>query len=303
MKKTIWIVIFLLFIGGLGLMDNCSKKEKKDLGSLLPREIQGWKAEEKDRSYDPQTIFDYIDGAGEVYRSYNFRELLVRRFKKENRPEIIIDFFDMASSNNAFGVFTHDLEGEDAGIGQGSTYKGGLLSFWKGPYFVSIYAEEETEETKEVLLNMGETVATAIQEEGEKPDLIAFLPEDDVDVEKIHYFHNHMILNYHFFVADENILLLDQQTEAVLGRSIQEGKEYIQLIVRYPEAEKANQAFGSFTEAYMPDAVEPGLVQTEDMLWTAAKRKDDLLIIVFNAPSNTSAKEMIKKVEERIGKE
>jgi len=303
MKKTIWIAIFLLFIGGLGLMDNCSSKAKKDLGSLLPREIQGWKAEEKDRSYDPQTIFDYIDGAGEVYRSYNFRELLVRRYKKEGKSEIFIDFFDMASSKDAFGVFTHDLEGEEAGIGQGSTYKGGLLSFWKGPYFVSIYAEEETEETKEVLLKMGEAVASAIKEEGEKPDLLALMPEEDVDVGMVHYFHNHMILNYHFFVADENILLLDQQTEAVLGRGTQEGEGYVILAVRYPEAEKATQAYESFTEAYMPDAVEPGLVQTEDMLWTAAEAKGDLIIVVFNAPSSTAAREMINRIEERMGRE
>jgi len=284
-------------------MDNCSSQAKKDLGSLLPREIQGWKAEEKDRSYDPQTIFDYIDGAGEVYRSYNFRELLVRRFKKEGKPGIFIDFFDMASSRDAFGVFTHDLEGEEAGIGQGSTYKGGLLSFWKGPYFVSIYAEEETKETKEVLLQMGEAVAAAIKEQGEKPDLIAFLPEEEFNWEKVHYFHNHMILNYHFFVADENILLLDQQTEAVLGRGTQEEEEFIALVIRYPEPQKAIQAYESFTEAYMPDAVEPGLVQTEDMLWTAAEAKDDLIIVVFNAPSNTAAREMINRIEERIGQE
>jgi len=284
-------------------MDNCSSKEKKDLSSLLPREIQGWKAEEKDRSYDPQTIFDYIDGAGEVYRSYNFRELLVRRFKKEGKAEIVIDFFDMASSKDAFGVFTHDLEGEDTGIGQGSTYKGGLLSFWKGPYFVSIYAEEETEETKEVLLNMGEVVASAIQEEGEKPDLIGFLPEEEVDVGKVHYFHNHMILNYHFYVADENILLLDQQTEAVLGRATQEENKYILLVVRYPDKKRAAQAYKSFIEVYMPDAVGPGLVQTEDGLWTAAETKEDLLVIIFNAGSSLLAKEMMKKVEERMGRE
>lgn len=284
-------------------MDNCSNKAKKDLGSLLPREIQGWKAEEKDRSYDPQTIFDYIDGAGEVYRSYNFRELLVRRFKKEGKSEIFIDFFDMASSKDAFGVFTHDLEGEEAGIGQGSTYNGGLLSFWKGPYFVSIYAEEETEETKEVLLKMGEAVASAIKEEGEKPDLLALMPEEDVDVGMVHYFHNHMILNYHFFVADENILLLDQQTEAVLGRGVREKEEYILLAVRYPEAQKATQAYKSFTEVYMPDAVEPGLVQTEDMLWTAAEAKGELIIVVFNAPSSTAAREMINRIEERMERE
>ncbi len=281
-------------------MDNCASKEKKDLGSLLPQEIQGWKAEEKDRSYDPKTIFDYIDGAGEVYRAYNFRELLVRRFKKEGQPEIIIDFFDMASSKDAFGVFTHDLEGEDVSIGQGSTYKGGLLSFWKGFYFVSIYAEEETEETKQVLLNMGEAVASAIQEQGDKPDLIGVLPEDEVDVGMVHYFHNHMILNYHFYVADENILLLDQQTEAVLGRSIQEESEHILLVVRYPETQRAAQAYKSFIEVYMPDAVEPGLVQTEDGLWTAAEAKDDLLVIIFNAGSRLLAKEIIKKVEERM---
>jgi len=284
-------------------MDNCSHKEKKDLSSLLPTEIKGWKAEEKDHSYDPQTIFNYIDGAGEVYRSYNFRELLVRRFKREGKPDIVIDFFNMGSSKDAFGVFTHDLEGEEAGIGQGSTYKGGLLSFWKGPYFVSIYAEEETEETNKALLDMGEAVASAIQEVGEKPDLIAILPGEEVDVNKVHYFHNHMILNYHFFIADENILLLDQQTEAVLGRGVHQGKEYILLVVRYPEAGKAIQAYESFTEAYMPDAIEPGLVQTEDRLWTLAKMKDDLLIFIFNASSNIFAKEMLKNIEDRIGNE
>lgn len=283
-------------------MDNCSKQAKKDLGSLLPREMLGWRAEEKDSSYDPQTIFDYIDGAGEVYRSYNFKELVVRRFKKEGKPEIIMDFFDMGSSEDAFGVFTHDLEGEDAGIGQDSTYKGGLLSFWKGPYFVSIYAEEETEETKDVLLNLGEAVASAIKEEGEKPDLVALLPEEEVDIGKVHYFHNHMILNYHFFVADENILLLDQKTEAVIARGIQEGEGYAILVVRYPEAEKVSQAHKSFVNIYMPDAVESGLVQTEDMLWTASDIEDNLLVIVFNASSDITAKEMIKKIKERIGR-
>jgi len=281
-------------------MDNCSKKEGSFLSSFLPRDIQGWKAEEEDQSYDPQTIFDYIDGAGEVYRSYNFKELLVRHFRKKDNPEIIVDFFVMSSSKDAFGVFTHDLEGEEAGIGQGSTYQGGLLSFWKGPFFVSIYAEEETEETREVLFHLGKAVAFSIKEEGEKPDLLALLPAKYVNDKSIHYFHNHMILNYHFFVSDENILLLDQQTEAVLGAGYEKGEEFYVLVIRYPEGRKASQAYGNFTSTYMPDAVEPGLVQTEDMKWTAARIKEDLLIVIFNASSDTSAREMIEGVERKV---
>lgn len=282
-------------------MDNCSRKVKSDLRSFIPRDIQGWSAKGKDQSYNPQTIFDYINGAGEVYRSYNFKELLVRRFRKEGEPDIIVDFFEMPSSEDAFGVFTHDLEGEDAGIGQGSTYKGGLLSFWKCNFFISVYAEEETEETREVLLNLGKAVASAIKEEGEKPALLTLLPSEYVDEKNVHFFHNHMILNYHFFVSDENILLLDQHTEAVLATGFEKEEKYHLLLIKYPKRGKASQAYKSFTKIYMPDAVEPGLVKTEDEKWTAARVKDDLLMIIFNAPSDIFAREIIEKIEQKTG--
>ena len=52
-----------------------------DLGVLLPKEINGWSVTEEDRLFDPETIFDYINGAGEVYRAFNFKSLLA--FKKD----------------------------------------------------------------------------------------------------------------------------------------------------------------------------------------------------------------------------
>jgi len=45
-----------------------------ELRSLLPGSIGEWKAEGEDRIYDPRTIFDYIDGAGEVYRAYHMQD-------------------------------------------------------------------------------------------------------------------------------------------------------------------------------------------------------------------------------------
>jgi hypothetical protein len=285
---------------GARIMEDIAKDEKVTLGDLLPLEINGWKAEGKDEIYDPQTIFDYIDGAGEVYRSYNFKQLLARRFTKEGSPDIVADLFDMETSKDAFGVFTHDLEGEDARIGQGSTYNGGLLSFWKDRFFVSLYSEEETEDTRKALFALGEKVTSSIKKEGKKPDIVSFLPSENLVEKSAHYFHNHLILNYHFYVSDENILLLDQQTEAALGIYRENDEKSYILVVGYPEVNKASQAYKSFRQSYMPDATELGLVQTEDLKWTAAKLHRDFIIIIFNATSRFLAKEIIEKVEKRI---
>lgn len=300
MKKTCSVLVFLFFIGGLSLMGANSKDKRDILGNLLPQEVNGWEAKEKDKLYDPQTIFDYINGAGEVYRSYNFRLLLARRFSKEGQPDIVADLFEMASSKDAFGVFTHGLEGEDAGVGRESTYEGGLLSFWKGRFYVSLYAEEETEEAKKALFALGKRVASAIEEEGKKPDIIALLPGEALVERSVHYFHNHMILNYHYYVSDENILLLDQETEAALATYREQNEKFYLLVVHYPEKSEASRAFESFIKIYMPDAKETGLVQTEDGKWTAARVKKDFLVILFNGPSADYAKGMLEQVLKKI---
>lgn len=281
-------------------MEDPSIDGKIALGDLLPQEINGWQATAKDEIYDPQTIFDYIDGAGEVYRSYNFKQLLARRFTKEGKPDIVADLFDMETSKDAFGVFTHDLEGEDARIGQGSTYNGGLLSFWKDRFFVSLYSEEETEDTRKALFALGEKVASSIKKEGKEPDIVSLLPSENLVERSAHYFHNHLILNYHFYVSDENILLLDQQTEAALGIYREDDEKSYILVVHYPEGKKASQAYKSFMQSYMPDATELGLVQTEDLKWTAANLHQDFVIIIFNAPSRFFAMGTVEKVEKRI---
>lgn len=269
-----------------------------DLGALLPKEINGWEARAPDELYDPVTIFDYIDGAGEVYRAYNFERLLARHFTKDAGPRIIADLFDMGNAKNAFGVFTHDPEGEDVSIGQGSTYKGGLLSFWKGRFFISLYAEEETEEAKETLMALGRMVASAIEKEGALPDLVSLFPRENLMEKGIQYFFNHLILNYHFFVADENILFLGKETEAALA-VYKEGQEIVHvLLVRYHKQGKAGDAYKNFIQTYMPEAQDSDMIRTENDKWTAVRLKEDLLIIVFDALSGSQAETMISRILE-----
>lgn len=295
-----WGLFLLILVGGLGSMCTSPKDGDTDLGVLLPKEMNGWSVAGEDKLFDTETIFDYINGAGEIYRAYNFTSLLARQYSREGQPNIIADLFDMGSAKDAYGIFTHSLEEEDVSIGQGATYMGGLLSFWKDRFFVSLYAEEETEEAKEALFSLAKEVAVSIKDEGQIPDIISFFPPENLDRTKMRYFHSYIILNYHFFMADENILYLDQETDAALGLYELNGERSYLLLVRYTGKEKAKAAMENFLKIYMPDADETAMVKTEDGKWTAARLNGDYLSVIFNAHSESQAKEFLDGVENRL---
>lgn len=297
MRKVFFSLLLIFLTGGTQFMCSNSKaKEELNLAGLLPGEILGWTPSETDQIFDQETIFDYINGAGEVYRAYRFKLLLGRRYARNGQPDIIADVFDMGSARNAFGVFTHDLDGEDAGIGQGSVYKGGLLSFWKGRIFASLFSEEETEEAREAVLALGKAITSLIAEEGKKPGLVALFPGEHLVKDSVRYFFSPIILNYHFFVADENILFLNKTTEAALAVYTLNDQQSRLLIVRYAGAADADKAKANFIAVYMPDAVEPGIIQTENGTWTAAKTRDSLMTIVFESPTKAFAQALINNI-------
>jgi hypothetical protein len=308
--KKLFCLLFMLslafvFLGGAMaesrdyLSEKCRIKSMTadDLKKLVPENISGWKAVTEDRIFNPGTIFDYIDGAGEVYRSYNFRLLLARRFQQPEKPDLVVDLFDMGTSYDAFGIFTHDREGEKLDIGQMAVYKGGLLSFWKDRFFVSVYAEDETPETKEAVPELGRQIAARIEAEGKPPDLLDFLPTAGLEGETVRYFHTHHILNYHFFVSDENILQLGAEIEAVLGKYKSSGRlPMFLLVVRYADEVQALYAWNTFCKNYMPDARVPGEIKVEDGSWTVAKQKNQLLAAVFQASTDREARSLIDGV-------
>jgi hypothetical protein len=292
MKRVpVLAAVLAWWMGGGILMSRPQTPDARLLASFIPVTAGPWLSE-ADQVFDAETVFDYIDGAGEVYRSYNMRGLVARRFHKDGRPDIVVDAFDMGSAEDAFGVFTHDLDGEDAAIGQGSAYKAGLLSFWKDRYFVSVYAEEETPETKALVLDLGRRIAAAIPGTGERPALLALLPPDGLEGGRVRFFHSHAVLNYHFFVAEANVLLLGPETDAVLA-PYGPGRLFV---AAYGAPAAAARARDSFAAAYLPEAGASGALRTENGRWTAVRTGGDLVAVVFDAASEREALDRLDAV-------
>ena len=101
-------------------------------------------------------LYDYINGGAELYLSYGFNKVINRTYLRPEQPDIVVDLFDMGTSQNAYGVFSHSMETVDAAYGQGSQYSEGLLLFWKDRYYVSIMSYPETTESKKALLALGQ---------------------------------------------------------------------------------------------------------------------------------------------------
>lgn len=267
---------------------------------FLPRQMHGWRTHGKAETYNRQTIYDYMDGAGEIYLSYSFRELLVQRYIKPGKPEIIVEIFDMVSGKDAFGVFSH-VQGRDdkeAGIGQGSEYRGGLLTFWKGRFFISILARRETPEAKKAVLLIGKAVSKAIGVDGEKPELLNYIAEEDFFPKGIRYFHTHAILNYHYYLSDENILNLGEHTDVILAQ-YKDDRSYL-LLVEYKNEKDAKAAFNEFINAYMPEVMQKATLQTEDSRWTVATLKQNFVIIILDAITQIHASSKLEAVRSKL---
>jgi hypothetical protein len=267
------------------------------LHAALPKQIEGWSVAPNDRFFDDETIFDYIDGAGEVYRAYNMRKCLSRRYTTPKGPAIVLDIFDMRSSEDAFGVFTHDQDGEPVDVGQGGLYRSGWLSFWKDRFFVSIYMEEESAAAENAVRGLARQVASRISHEGPKPQILSLLPQKGLQPKTIRYLHHHIVLNYHFYVADQNILNLGPDTKAALAEYKRGEDKARLLLVQYPDGEKAAKAHTAFLKYYLPEANSKLPVLLENAKWSAAAFWGKLLVIVLEADNQQLAETLIEEVK------
>lgn len=132
--------------------------------------------------------------------------------------------------------------------------------------------------------------------EGPKPKLLNYLPKEGLIGRDIRYFHHSQSLNHHYFVSHENILRLGERTKAVLApyASFQIKEKTFSLLIQYPTQKSAEEALKNFIKAYMPEASPSQMIRTENDRWTMAQSHRDYLIIVFDAPSQEKADELIR---------
>ena len=296
------IIFFAMFFAGVSMLSTAFAATLGSLGEALPEMVMEWKKTGEDQVYDDRTIFDYINGAAEVYRAYGMKRCFSRRYTHPQGPAIILDIFEMDSSEEAFGVFTHDLDGDPLDLGQDALYRAGWLRFWKDRFLVSMTIEQESETANQAARELGKAVASLIGIDGTRPQILSYLPSEGLQRTNIRFFHDSNLLNTHYYLSDENILRLSSRTDAALATYVDSRGSAEVLLVRYPDGEKASLAHKDFLSYYLPDADAKGFALLENQKWSAVSLNGELLAVVLEADSRPMAEDLLKGIMKSASK-
>jgi len=91
----------------------------------LPKTVGTWTRPDSPQLVTAKNIFDYMDGAGELYIGYRFDHLESYEYKTQNQNNILVELYFMTTSDDAFGLLSLDWEGESVELAGGPVQMAG----------------------------------------------------------------------------------------------------------------------------------------------------------------------------------
>jgi hypothetical protein len=294
MKKVFFFLfLFLIFSGTF------SWGENEDIKQFFPKERNGWTKSKEFKLYNQKNLFDYIDGGAEIYLAYDFKKLAVQKYEKDEQA-IIIEIYQMNSSPDAFGIFSLDQEGEVVFLGQKGIYSWGVLRFWKGDNFVKIMDISGKDDNRKTIFSWGKEILDKIKGENPFPNLLSFLPKDNLIENKVRFFHKQIILNNLYFLSNENVLNLNAQTNAVLADYKFDKGILRLLLIEYPDSFKAEEGFSQFAKVYLKmDNLQEKVVKTENGP-IGISRMNSFLALVFEGKESKLVNDFLLNMEKNL---
>ncbi len=193
--------IAFLFIFWIPLLSAGGGKEEdaSSLQSLLP-EVQSWKFSDAPQHYFPQTLYEYINGAAEIYLAYDFRELIVGQYTREDADSsLTLEIYDMGNDENSFGIYSAERfpDNNFIPVGNQGYLEEGALNFIVGQYYVKLLCFDCGQGSDDILKLFSQEVANRVKDKGRLPHVLGFFPKEGL-VQNSERFQLHNFLGYSF---------------------------------------------------------------------------------------------------------
>ena len=156
-----------------------------DVRKILPQQsgVGEWRLVGDNYSYLPDTLYNYINGAADLFISYGFLSLTGGEYYRgsNQRENVTVDIYDMGSALNAFGVFQskRDTEVRSLTLGAGAFGTEKYIFFYKGRFYVEIQAYVLSSTTSDVVMKMAQHVDQRIGGDAAPPSELRYLPDDN----------------------------------------------------------------------------------------------------------------------------
>jgi hypothetical protein len=190
-RNTVFAAIFFVLtisFADAQRVEEGSQKEiidyRKTLWTLLPKskEIAGLKFTSGPDFFEPQNLWEYINGEAVLYFDYGFELLATAEYMKlDASTSMSVEIYQMQSPIHAFGIYAAERSPKDIiiKIGVQGYLNQNILNFWKGPYYIKLSSFQTSPETKEILMKTAAFIDNKIKGSFSEPELFTCFPENN----------------------------------------------------------------------------------------------------------------------------
>lgn len=143
-------------------------------------DIPGWKPSGDVQTFSPKTLYEYINGAADLYLASDFEELKVAEYVNEKKASVVVEAYRHQTPRDAFGIYSQERppDGNFLKICAQGYIDKNILNFVCGSYYVKLNSFNTGAEDREVLQTIAKKVAESLGEKGWLPSLLSAFPPE-----------------------------------------------------------------------------------------------------------------------------
>lgn len=182
-KKVLLVTLAIIAVfasSAILLRGDKDAETQAELKSLLPH-IAQWAQTEEAQNYYPENLFEYINGAAEIYLAYDFQELIVSQHQKDqSEMNVAVEIYNMGSGKNAFGIYSAERFSDNTFVDTGlqGYIEEGTLNFLVGQYYVKLLCFDCEGQSADVLKLFSQEIVNKVGGKGSLPLLVQKFPQE-----------------------------------------------------------------------------------------------------------------------------
>jgi len=142
--------------------------------------VTGWKQSGEIQTFTPKTLFEYINGAADLYIMYDFQELKVAEYRNEKKASVTVEVYKHKTPTHAFGIYSQERlpNTNFIDVGAQGYIENNVLNFLTGPYYVKMTSYHTGAEDREILLTFAKKMSENLGTKGTLPAILSSFPEE-----------------------------------------------------------------------------------------------------------------------------
>ncbi len=157
MRGALTITLCITLLG-----DTACNRERRTEAAPFPasNEVAGWAKTGDTRTFDAADLWKYIDGEAERYLNAGAQRVSTADYKFQNKVDAVVDIYTMGNAEGAEKILKSEpvVDVKPIQLGNEARVSSQSLVFRKGVYLVRIVVYEESVETQQAIVGLGQAI-------------------------------------------------------------------------------------------------------------------------------------------------